>query len=173
MIIAFTLMKNYVQAIIQYLAETQELPEEPKSGYLFDSETQIVVLQKNVPDDMLQEMFDRAQAFVAAYDTPPGTAEYPYQNLSEYLAKTPGAKATSYSLNNYSAEPLCHFFRSMYGTLTHDVEQTHPVAWFIDETSKKLIVAGNLPDQMIDDEKIGVQFDSFIAKFVELCDAGQ
>ena len=60
----------------------------------------------------------------------------------------------------------------MYSSLANPYNE-HPCAYFIDETSEKLIVAGNLPDQMIDDVKIADKFHRYIAKFVELCDVGQ
>ena len=168
------LVKNFYQ-VGQAMNEKTQVEWGP---ILLDPQTQTVVVQDHFMSDKLQKF--KLQKFVAAYDTPPGTNHYEFQNLNEFLMKNPGSKAISYSLKNYSAEPLCHLFRSMFVTMENP-EQVIPVAFFIDETSRKLTVATSLPNEIIEraneaDKKMMVdaisKYHSFIAKFVELCDAG-
>ena len=150
------LLRNLCQAG----AETQKYLA---SVVLFDPQSQTVVLT-NLDTSFLSA--DEMSKMAEFYDAEP-EIRYAWISLNEFLAQNPGASAKSYSLNNASAEPLCHFLRSLYNR-TNNSDTGDCFAFFTDETSKKLIIATT--------EKDGDMLNELyqcLAKFIELCDRSE
>ncbi|MCL2117215.1 MAG: hypothetical protein FWH27_02190 [Planctomycetaceae bacterium] len=150
------LLRNLCQAG----AETQKYLA---SVVLFDPQSQTVVLT-NLDTSFLSA--DEMSKMAEFYDAEP-EIRYAWISLNEFLAQNPGASAKSYSLNNASAEPLCHFLRSLYNR-TNNSDTGDCFAFFTDETSKKLMIATT--------EKDGDMLNKLhqcLAKFIELCDRSE
>ena len=147
------LLRNFAKAVM----ETNNKEFANSLNVYYDNNTQTVVVLHH--ENWIK---DELPAIVSFYDAQPGTINYAYANLSDFLTKNPGAKAKSFSVKNIPAETLCHFLRCLISGSAVP-EDSMKIAFFADEKSKKLIVAHNM-----DEDEDDIFPD--ITKFIELCD---